>query len=87
MKTFGRDAVAISNLSPEQYRVTQQGATEDVEPPEQQQVDTTTATPMPPVPELTTVERVRGSLARSLKNLPEAAKEKLAEAGATVEVK
>lgn len=33
---------------------TQQGATEDVEPPQQQQVDTTTATPMPPVPELTT---------------------------------
>jgi peptide-methionine (R)-S-oxide reductase len=28
MRTFVRDAVAIANLSPEQYRVTQQGGTE-----------------------------------------------------------
>src|SRR5262245_58959003 len=28
MRKFGKDPVAISNLSPEQYRVTQQGATE-----------------------------------------------------------
>jgi peptide-methionine (R)-S-oxide reductase len=28
MRKFGRDPVAISSLSPEQYRVTQQGATE-----------------------------------------------------------
>src|SRR5918995_6004218 len=28
LRTFDRDASVISNLSPEQYRVTQQGATE-----------------------------------------------------------
>ena len=28
LRTFGRDPLAVSSLSPEQYRVTQQGATE-----------------------------------------------------------